>query len=110
MICRLIAENNYESIAETPHISEKMAKQIVFQLSDKYQQLSKSTFPDNIQRAIKKESEFEQDLKNNLKRLGFKSQMISSAIEKNEERENIDAAIQNCIRIISNENALRTHG
>lgn len=101
-ICSLIAAGNIKELAGVPMISQKSAKQIILQLNDKCKRMMGSS-ADNIEKILKHESYFKNELRDNLKKLGFQSKLIDLAIEKNEEFESLDFAIQRCIQIISHE-------
>lgn len=99
-----IATGNYQALAQIPYISEKSAKQIIFQLGEKYKHLTGTNLQPNSEQVNKvRTTEFQKELKLNLKKLGFKSFMIEKAIEKNQEMVDINQAIQNCIQIISHD-------
>lgn len=99
-----ITTGNYQALAQIPYISEKNAKQIIFQLSDKYKHLNGSNMqPNNEADSRVNVTNFQRELKLNLKKLGFKPLMIEKALEKNQETANLDQAIQNCIQIISHD-------
>lgn len=99
-----ITTGNYQALAQIPYISEKNAKQIIFQLSDKYKHLNGSNMqPNNEADSRVNVTNFQRELKLNLKKLGFKPLMIEKALEKNQETTNLDQAIQNCIQITSHD-------
>lgn len=94
----LIVEGNWEALSELPYLGKRSARQIVFEYQDKYLKMS----------AIKPENKNIIEVKNTLKTLGFKTNQIEIAIKNINQNQNVDAMIEESIRIISNEQREKT--
>ncbi|WNM16716.1 Holliday junction branch migration protein RuvA [Mesomycoplasma ovipneumoniae] len=125
----LIAANDWKGLAKIPYLSEKNAKQIVFEFHGKYKKFlenDKKQNQENILETDSKEVDKTDDLndeilQNNsveektsseleetLKMLGFKPNQINYALTKVEPNENFENLIEQAIKIISNAREFRS--
>ncbi|WP_434337238.1 Holliday junction branch migration protein RuvA [Mesomycoplasma hyopneumoniae] len=127
-LINLIAANDWKTLAKIPYLSEKNAKQIVFEFQKKYERFNenhKNQTEETNQDTQEKELENKDDLaditiqksnledktaanlEDTLKMLGFKPRQIDYALTKVEPNENFENLIENAIKIISNAREFR---
>ncbi|VEU59803.1 Holliday junction branch migration protein RuvA [Mesomycoplasma neurolyticum] len=113
----LISEGNEEKIAKIPYISNKIAKQIVFQFQNKYlkvlqnysKNLPNTNEIDNIININKNnlDDKVAFELKDTLKILGFKTKQIDLAISSIKPNDNFELLVEEAIKIISSAREFR---
>lgn len=127
-LINLIAANDWKTLAKIPYLSEKNAKQIVFEFQKKYERFNENhknqteeTNQDSQEKELEKnddladitiqksnlEDKTAANLEDTLKMLGFKPRQIDYALAKVEPNENFENLIENAIKIISNAREFR---
>ncbi|OWG14019.1 Holliday junction branch migration protein RuvA [Mesomycoplasma hyopneumoniae] len=127
-LINLIAANDWKTLAKIPYLSEKNAKQIVFEFQKKYERFNENhknqteeTNPETQEKELEKEDDLADitiqksnledktaaNLEDTLKMLGFKPRQIDYALTKVEPNENFENLIENAIKIISNAREFR---
>lgn len=127
-LINLIAANDWKMLAKIPYLSEKNAKQIVFEFQKKYERFNENhnnqteeTNPGTQEKELEKEDDLADitiqksnledktaaNLEDTLKMLGFKPRQIDYALTKVEPNENFENLIENAIKIISNAREFR---
>ncbi|QBY87726.1 Holliday junction branch migration protein RuvA [Mesomycoplasma hyopneumoniae] len=127
-LINLIAANDWRTLAKIPYLSEKNAKQIVFEFQKKYERFNENhknqteeTNQDSQEKELEKnddladitiqksnlEDKTAANLEDTLKMLGFKPRQIDYALTKVEPNENFENLIENAIKIISNAREFR---
>ncbi|MXR10233.1 Holliday junction branch migration protein RuvA [Mesomycoplasma hyopneumoniae] len=127
-LINLIAANDWKTLAKIPYLSEKNAKQIVFEFQKKYERFNENhknqteeTNQDSQEKELEKnddladitiqksnlEDKTAANLEDTLKMLGFKPRQIDYALTKVEPNENFENLIENAIKIISNAREFR---
>ncbi|ATP59568.1 Holliday junction branch migration protein RuvA [Mesomycoplasma dispar] len=127
-VINLIANNDWKSLAKIHYLSEKNAKQIVFEFQRKYKKFVENEKNQQDENAVETEEKISEnkddlsditiqktsledktasDLEDTLKMLGFKSRQIDYALTKVEPSENFENLIEEAIKIISNARELR---
>ncbi|MXR35285.1 Holliday junction branch migration protein RuvA [Mesomycoplasma hyopneumoniae] len=127
-LINLIAANDWKTLAKIPYLSEKNAKQIVFEFQKKYERFNENhksqteeTNQDSQEKGLEKnddladitiqksnlEDKTAANLEDTLKMLGFKPRQIDYALTKVEPNENFENLIENAIKIISNAREFR---
>ncbi|UIF66824.1 Holliday junction branch migration protein RuvA [Mesomycoplasma hyopneumoniae] len=127
-LINLIAANDWKMLAKIPYLSEKNAKQIVFEFQKKYERFNENhknqteeTNPETQEKELEKEDDLADitiqksnledktaaNLEDTLKMLGFKPRQIDYALTKVEPNENFENLIENAIKIISNAREFR---
>ncbi|MCR8613210.1 MAG: Holliday junction branch migration protein RuvA [Mycoplasma sp.] len=93
-IINSIINGDAKELSEAPMVGFKTARQIIFELQDKYINMDKKVSKSKKTNAV--------ELKDTLKMLGFKTNQINMAIEKIEDFNiNIEQLVEKSIRIIS---------
>lgn len=92
-VLEIIAQGDFEELSKLPYIGIRTAKQIIFELQSKYQNILNK----------KSESKNRLEVFKTLKTLGFNQTQINLLDNKLIEEENIDLMIEKAIEIISNE-------
>ncbi|ADQ90632.1 Holliday junction branch migration protein RuvA [Mesomycoplasma hyopneumoniae] len=127
-LINLIAANDWKTLAKIPYLSEKNAKQIVFEFQKKYERFNENhknqaeeTNQDTQEKELEKKDDLADitiqksnledrtaaNLEDTLKMLGFKPRQIDYALTKVEPNENFENLIENAIKIISNAREFR---
>lgn len=127
-LINLIAANDWKTLAKIPYLSEKNAKQIVFEFQKKYERFNENhknqteeTNPETQEKELEKKDDLADitiqksnledrtaaNLEDTLKMLGFKPRQIDYALTKVEPNENFENLIENAIKIISNAREFR---
>lgn len=127
-LINLIAANDWKTLAKIPYLSEKNAKQIVFEFQKKYERFNENhknqteeTNQDSQEKELEKKDDLADitiqksnledktaaNLEDTLKMLGFKPRQIDYALTKVEPNENFENLIENAIKIISNAREFR---
>ncbi|WGI36399.1 Holliday junction branch migration protein RuvA [Mesomycoplasma lagogenitalium] len=122
-IMLLISEGDWEKLSKFPYISQKTAKQIVFEYQKKYQRIIETMRKNNdegndenkddnnsIQSNLftgKLDYKVASELEDTLKILGFQKKQIDLAVSSVEPNENFEILVENAIRIISNAREFR---
>ena len=95
-LMNLIATKNIAGLVEYPYLGTKSARALVFELSDKYAQLTKKD-------GITSKKYMPIDAKESLKVLGFNEKQIKFAIKSLKPNDSIEKLVEEAIKIISNE-------
>lgn len=127
-LINLIAANDWKTLAKIPYLSEKNAKQIVFEFQKKYERFNENhknqteeTNQDSQEKELEKKDDLADitiqksnledktaaNLEDTLKMLGFKPRQIDYALTKVKPNENFENLIENAIKIISNAREFR---
>ncbi|AJC49918.1 Holliday junction branch migration protein RuvA [Mycoplasma flocculare] len=128
-VINLIASNDWKSLSKIPYLSEKNAKQIVFEFHRKYRKFAENdkNQPDELntepaKKLLEKNDDLEDialqktfledktasNLEDSLKMLGFKSRQIDYALAKVQPSENFENLIEEAIKLISNAREFRS--
>lgn len=90
-----IINGDIEKLSSVQYVGIKSAKQMIFELQDKYTNMTKYKKQD-----ISKEKN---ELKNTLKTLGFKEEQILKVMPNIKEEKNVENMIEEAIKLISQE-------
>ncbi|MDW2906935.1 Holliday junction branch migration protein RuvA [Mesomycoplasma ovipneumoniae] len=125
----LIAANDWKGLSKIPYLSEKNAKQIVFEFHGKYKKFLENDKKQNQENILETDSKevdktgdlndeilqnnsveekTSSELEETLKMLGFKPNQINYALTKVEPNENFENLIEQAIKIISNAREFRS--
>ncbi|UWD34346.1 Holliday junction branch migration protein RuvA [Mesomycoplasma molare] len=119
-----IAEGDWEEISKYPYISQKIARQIVFEFQNKYKKIllnlktkdeknENSPFKGEIgeystfESTVKLDKKVANELEDTLKILGFKKKQIDYAISSLEPNDNLEFLVEEAIKLISNAREFR---
>ncbi|CAM9095733.1 Holliday junction branch migration protein RuvA [Mycoplasma marinum] len=100
-IIGMLLKGDADGLAHLPGLGVKSAKQMIFELQDKYSKL----ISNEEKKKMKNESNLisVSEIIPTLKTLGFSKQQIKLAINKVKSKDNIELMIEDAIRVISNE-------
>lgn len=93
-IISLILSGDSEGLSSYPYLGGRTANQIIFELSDKYKNMS------HVQ--TNKKLLPVSEVKNSLKTLGFTSKQIDYAVQNIKPSSNIEQLVEQAIKVISN--------
>ncbi len=97
-IIELIISGDSSKLAEIPGIGLKSSRQIIFEIQEKYVNMSKKE-----KGKTNGKKYIPSDIRDTLKTLGFNNKQIKYAIDKVKPSDNIELMIEEAIRVISNE-------
>ncbi|MFV8401422.1 Holliday junction branch migration protein RuvA [Mycoplasma sp. 005V] len=97
-IARLIANNNYQELSSIQFINEKLANIICVQLSEKWSKIINNADNRKAEKLQQRE-----ELNKTLQQLGFQKSQIEMAIKKVKPANDLDAMIEESIKLIASE-------